>query len=185
MIPSFDEDIKIYGQGRQDESPDFESLVEHIDFNETNGNKEKAEKLGGIFAALKPTDEDLCILGGQDSVESSVLYQARVLIHFLCGRTIKKEIRDSFLIDFARKSMYDAIKRNEPDYYKNLTSGAAYSFYRVAFKKNGESADTAGAEFAKLCGASKDEYIIGIGRKIYTNTVAYAKALIEKCGYQY
>ena len=45
MIPSFDEDIKIYGQGRQDESPDFESLVEHIDFNETNGNKEKAEKL--------------------------------------------------------------------------------------------------------------------------------------------
>ena len=185
MNPSYDEDIKIYGKKTSDESPDFESLVEHIDFNMSNGNKEKAEQLGGIFARLKPTDEGLCIVAPEDTVEAAVLYQARVLIHFLCGRTIKNEIKDSFIIDFARNAMYNSIKQNEPAYYKNLTDGAAYSFYRVAFKKEGENAQTAGAEFAKLCAASKDEHIIALGRKIYTNTVAYAKALIEKCGFQY
>lgn len=185
MNPSFDEDIKIYGKDTPDESPDFESLIEHIDFNKSNGNKEKAEKLGGIFARLKPTDEGLCILAPGESAEASVLYQARVLIHFLCGRTIKNEVKDSFIIDFVRKSMYDTLKKEEPGYYKNLTNGAAYSFYRVAFKKDGENADSAGAEFAKLCGASKNGYIINLGKKIYTNTVAYSKALIEKCGFQY
>lgn len=185
MNPSFDEDIKIYGESPLNESPDFDRIVENIDFNKSNGNKEKAEKLGGIFASLKPTDAGLCIVAPGDKIEAAVLFQARVLIHFLCGRTVKKEVKDSFLVDTARNAMYDSIKKNEPSYYKNLTDGAAYSFYRVAFKKDGDCADAAGAEFAKLCGASNDANIIALGKKVYGNTVAYAKALIEKCGFKY
>ena len=185
MNSQFDEDIKIYGKDTPSDGPDFDSIAEKIDFNKANGNEEKAEKLGEIFAQLKPTDEGLCLLDPESGVSASVLYHARVLITFLCGRAIKTEVRDSFLVDTARNSMYDYLKKNEPGYYKNLTDGAAYSFYRLALKKSGDASLLIGQEFAKLCSAAKDERIIALGQRIYTNTTAYAKAVIEKCEFKY
>ena len=185
MCAEFDDDIKIYDKSKTVAHADFERLLAQIDFNASNGNQKKAETLGQLFASLKPTDAALGICAPTDAYSSPILYQARVLITFLCGRTMKNEIRDPLLIDTARGAMYQTIQANEPAYYKNLTDGAAFSFYRLAMKKEGDSAVHVGQEFAELCGSAKDASLAALGQRVYTQTVAYASAAIEKCKFQY
>ncbi len=185
MSAGYDGDIKIYVKKSSSDISDFDRLIKNIDFNESNGNKEKAEKLGAFFAKLKPTDKALDIDFPQSELTSAILYQSRVLITFLCGRFTRNVIEDQFLSDTVRSSMYDFLKENEKGYYKNIADGAAFSFYRVALKKPGEPAEIAGKEFAKLCGDSKNESLVSLGKTIYINTKEYAEVLIKKCGFQY
>lgn len=185
MSAGYDGDIKIYVKKSSSDISEFDRLIKNIDFNKSNGNKEKAENLGAFFAKLKPTDEALNIDVPKSELTSAVLYQARVLITFLCGRITRNEVRDQFLSDTVRSSMYDFLKENEEGYYKNIADGAAFSFYRVALKKIGEPEEITGKEFAKLCGNPKNENLISLGRRIYLNTVDYARALIDTCEFQY
>lgn len=185
MSTGNDDDIKIYNKGSLSEISDFERLIENIDFNSSNGNKEKAEKLGAFLATLKPTDEALGIEIPKREMTAAVLYQSRVLITFLCGWIVKNTVPDLFLSDTIRNSMHDFLKENEYRYFCNIADGAAFSFYRVALNKNGEPAEIIGKEFAKLCGASKNSEIISLGESIYSKTADYAEALIKKCDFQY
>lgn len=185
MSAKYDDDVKIYVKKSSSDISEFDNLIKNIDFNKSNGNKEKAEKLGIYFAELKPTDEILNIDVPKSELTSNTLYQARVLITFLCGRVTRNKVDDQFLSDTIRNSMYDSLKNNEEGYYNNIADGAAFSFYRVALKKPGNPEEIVGNEFAKLCGASKNENLVNIGKMIYLNTINYAEALINKCDFQY
>ena len=180
-----DEDIKIYEKKSSSDTSEFDRLIEKIDFNRLNGNKEKAEKLGALFAVLRPDDEALGITDNSRKLTSPVLYQARVFITFLCGRVTREKINDQFLSDTVRNAMYNYLKENEAGYYKNITDGAAFSFYRVALKKAGVPEEIVGKEFAKLCGSSKSEELTELGKTVYLKTVSYAELLIEKCDFKY
>lgn len=185
MSAGYDDDIKIYSKDKSSDISEFDSLIKNIDFNSSNGNKEKAEQLGVYFAGLKPTDKELGIDIPESGLSSPVLYQARVLITFLCGRVTRNEIKDQFLSDTVRNSMYDFLKKNEEGYYRNIADGAAFSFYRLSLKKDGDAAVIVGTEFAKLCGSAKNDRLIELGKMIYSNTVSYAKMIIGKCDFQY
>ena len=185
MSAGYDDDIKIYVKKSSSDISEFDRLIQNIDFNKSNGNKEKAEKLGAFFAGIKPTDECLGIDFPKSELTSAILYQARVLITFICGRITRNEVKDQFLTDTIRGSMYDSLKKNEEGYYNNIADGAAFSFYRVALKKPGEKEDIVGREFAMLCSAPKNEALIELGRVIYKNTADYVKTLIGKCEFQY
>ncbi len=185
MRSDFDGDIKIYQKKSDIEAGEFDGLVKDIDFHKANGNTAKAQLLGRKFAAIRPTDEGLDILRADDRLESEFLYQARVLITFLCGRVTRENVSEPILSDLIRNSMYDALKENENGYYKNIADGAAFSFYRLALKKSTDRAEAIGEEFAKLCSCKNDKKLIELGKKIYTNTSQYAKKLIDESDFQY
>lgn len=185
MSTGNDEDIKIYSKDSFSEISEFDRLIKSIDFNCSNGNKEKAEKLGAYLAQLKPTDSELGIEIPVHRLTSSVLYQSRVLITFLCGRVVKEKIGDSVLSDTVRNSMYEFLKEKEEGYYNNIADGAAFSFYRLALKKDGDSVKIIGSEFAKLCGNPKDEELASLGETIYSKAVGHAENLINKCLFKY
>ncbi len=185
MNPEYDGDIKIYSGKPSPDISEFDRLIENIDFNRSNGNEEKAAQLGRIFAALKPTDECLEIVFPKMAGTASILYQARVLITFLCGETAKDIIADKFLADIVQNSIYEQLKQTEYGYYKNIADGAAFSFYRVALQKKGSPEEIIGKEFAKLCGSSKTAEIIDLGKMIYKNTVEYSRKLTEKAKFMY
>lgn len=185
MSTGNDEDIKIYSKGSLSEVSEFDRLIKSIDFNRSNGNKEKAEQLGAYFARLKPTDAELQIEISERMMTSSVLYQSRVLITFLCGKVVKDKISDAVLSDTIRNSMYECLKENEEGYYNNIADGAAFSFYRLAFKREGDCGTVIGSEFAKLCGSPKDEELAALGETIYLKAVSFAENLIDRCLFKY
>lgn len=180
-----DSDMKIYVKKSALEQSDFDGLAKNIDFHKENGNKQKAEELGRELAKLKPTDSELNISLSKEDSTSAILYQARVLITFLCGRAMRENIPSQILSDTARNAMYDELKESEPGYYCNIADGAAFSFYRLALKKDGDKAAFAGKEFAKLCSAQNDESLIDLGAEIYKNALSYITDRILKSEFKY
>ncbi len=185
MKSDFDGDIKIYQKKTDAEAVEFDGLVKDIDFHKANGNWQKARELGVKFASLKPTDEVLGILRAENNLPSEFLYQARVLITFLCGRVTRESVSDQFLSNLVRNSMYDFLKENENGYYKNIADGAAFSFYRLALKKSIDKEAEIGKEFAKLCAAKNDITVAELGKRIYSSATAYITKLIEECEFKY
>ena len=108
-----DSDMKIYVKKRESEQSDFDGLARNIDFHKENGNKQKAEDLGRELAKLKPTDSKLNISLSKEDRTSAILYQARVLITFLCGRAVRENIPSQILSDTVRNAMYDELKETE------------------------------------------------------------------------
>ena len=167
MKSDFDGDIKIYQKKSDIEAGEFDGLVKDIDFHKANGNTEKARELGAKFASLKPTDEVLGILRKEDKLPAEFLYQARVLITFLCGRVTREAVDDQILSD------------------KNIADGAAYTFYRLAMKKGTDRAEAIGKEFAKMCSVKNDDAVVALGKKIYLNTTEHVKSLLDECDFKY
>ncbi len=185
MKSDFDGDIKIYQKKSDVESNEFDGLQKDIDFHKSNGNTKKASELGVKLAGLKPTDAGLGILCAENDLPSAILYQARVLITFLCGRVSRENIASPILSDLVRHSMYDQLKVAENGYYSNIADGAAFTFYRLALKKDGDKAQEIGKEFAKMCSAKNDKVLMELGKKIYENSVSYIKNLISETDFQY
>lgn len=181
----YDGDVKIYVGKAESEASDFDGIAKDIGFHKENGNLLKAQRLGAAMADLKPDDESLGILRPDDDLTSPILYQARVLITFLCGRCARENIKAPILTDTARGAMYDRLKENEHGYYTNIADGAAFSFYRLALKKPGDKAQLVGDEFAKLCGSANDVSLKELGVRIYSNTVDYLIKLIDECDFKY
>lgn len=184
MSAEIDGDIKIYHKNSSSEISEFEYLIKSIDFNRLNGNEEKAEKLGAFLAGTKPTDEALGLTIPSEVSTAAVLYQARVLITFLC-ETVTKKIPERHLSDTIKNAMYDYLKESETGYYNNIADGAAFSFYIIAMNKSCEVKEAIGKEFAKLCGSAKNEALISLGENIYINTASYVESLIAKCEFQF
>lgn len=185
MNQNNDSDMKIYAKKSNAEQSDFAGLAKSIDFHKENGNKQKAEVLGSELAKLKPTSPELGLSLSKEDSTSAILYQSRVLITFLCGRAMRDNIPSQILLDIARNTMYDKLKESETGYYKNIADGAAFSFYRLALKKDGDKAELVGKEFAKLCSAQNDMALIKLGGEIYTNTLSYLKERISKSKFIY
>ena len=181
----YDGDVKIYVGKAESEASDFDGIAKDIGFHKENGNLLKAQRLGAAMADLKPDDKRLGILRPDDDLTSPILYQARVLITFLCGRCARENIKAPILTDTVRTAMYDRLKENEHGYYTNIADGAAFSFYRLALKKDGDKSKLVGDEFAKLCGSAKDKSLKELGSRIYTGTVAYLINIIKECDFKY
>ena len=127
----------------------------------------------------------LGILRKEDKLPAEFLYQARVLITFLCGRVTRESIDDQLLSNLVRNAMYDCLKENENGYYKNIADGAAFTFYRLAMKKGIDRAEAIGKEFAKMCSVKNDDAVVALGKKIYLNTTEHVKSLLDECDFQY
>ena len=184
-MKDYDGDVKIYVGKAESEASDFDGLAKDIGFHKENGNIQKAQRLGAAMADLKPDDKRLGILRPDDDLTSPILYQARVLITFLCGRCARENIKAPIITDTVRTAMYDRLKENEHGYYTNIADGAAFSFYRLALKKEGDKAQLVGNEFAKLCGSANDASLKELGSRIYTDAVAYLINIIKECDFKY
>ncbi len=185
MKSDFDSDVKIYQKKSDIEAKEFVGLAQDIDYHKANGNAQKAVELGEKFAKIMPDSSSLGVLQNATGLTSTVLYQARVMITFLCGRVTRENLSVQILSDLVRNSMYDYLKEHENRYYKNIADGAAFSFYRLALKKTVDKEIEMGKEFAKMCGAKNDKALIELGTRFYLNTISYAQKLIDEAEFQF
>ncbi len=184
MKSDFDGDVKIYQKKSNTETKEFDGLAKDIDYHKANGNVQKAVELGVKLAQIKPELIGQNAFGLESRATSGIVYQARVMITFLCGRVTRETVDIQILNDLIRNSMYNYLKENENGYYKNIADGAAFSFYRLALKKPANKDLEMGKEFAKMCGAKSDNALIDIGTKLYLTTISYVKELISQVDFK-
>ena len=176
-----DRDIKIYVKKGISETTEFETISDDILRHVSNGNKEKASELGRKMAKIKAED-GVADLSGYN-LSAAQLYQVRVLLTFVAEYSVQKNICVEFLSDTVSTAMYDYLKTNERGYYDNISDGGAFTFYLLALKKSGDTAQNIGERFAMLCGINKPEFV-KLGAEIFTTGEKYFADLINKTKFE-
>lgn len=176
-----DRDIKIYVKKGISETGEFETISDDILRHVSNGNKEKASELGRKMAKIKAED-GVADLSGYN-LSAAQLYQVRVLLTFVAEYSVQKNISVEFLSDTVSTAMYDYLKANERGYYDNISDGGAFTFYLLALKKSGDTAQNIGEQFAMLCRINKPEFI-KLGAEIFTTGEKYFAELINNAGFE-
>lgn len=177
-------DVKIYlGKAERlgvqvNLSTDFES----INLHRTNGNIEKASQLGKRLATLTPSfDSDGLIVNLKDILpqkylSQDILYQIKVLLVFTAEALLQIDIPVQVLATTAINSLHDSLIENSPGFHKNISDGAAFTFYYLAMKKDGNLSQNIGEAFAMLCNVKNKEGFVEAGKTVWS----LATTIIEK-----
>ena len=176
-----DSDIKIYVKKGMSETTEFESLTDDILRHVSNGNRDKATQLGIKMAKIRAEDNVVDL--GQYKLSAAQLYQVRVLLTFTAEYCVQKNISVNFLSDAVSTAMYDYLKTNERGYYDNISDGGAFTFYLLALKKDGDTAQNIGEQFAMLCRINKPEFV-KLGAEIFTTAERYFSDMINDTDFQ-
>ncbi|MDD6275428.1 MAG: hypothetical protein PUB20_01180 [Clostridia bacterium] len=176
-----DRDIKIYVKKDNEESGEFDALSEDIRRHISNGNKDKAVRLGSQMAAIKPEDGAVNI--DTENLPAAELYQIRVLFTFVAEYAVRRNISDDFLADTVSAAMYDYLKTNEKGYYDNISDGGAFTFYLLALNKDGDIAENIGEQFANRLSINNDE-IRNFGAKIFSKSYELFEKMIKNADFR-
>lgn len=184
-------DVKIYlSEKEMNKNCSLAAAVNDVRIHRSNGNIEKARRLGEALATIAPTDD-----GENISVNlrehlapkffaQDILYQIKVLLVFAAETLIQLEVPGSILSTAAIAAMYEKMERLTPGFYKNISNGAAFTFYYLALQKGGEVDTNIGEAFAMLCDVKNKESFVAAGKTVWNIALDLIEKEIEKVGFE-
>ena len=181
-------DVRIYVSKKEmnKNAGDFTNSFDAVMRNKTNGNIDKARKLGATLATIAPTNEgDGIFVNLRDHLSQKffvqdILYQIRVLLVFACETLLQMELPTQLLSTTAIASMYDAMEKDMPGFYSNIANGAAFTFYYLAIQKGADIPENIGEAFAMLCSVKNKDSFVLAGKTIWNIAVDVIEKEIEK-----
>lgn len=183
-------DVKIYNSGeKRTAQPDVGAILEAVGQQRANGNIDKARKLGKRLATLTPTfDSDSLSLNLADILKPrflapDILYQIKVLLVFTAEAALQMSLPSDLLATTAINAVYDNLRKTSPDFYRNISDGAAFTFYYLAVKRGGDIEKSIGETFAMLCSAGDNEGFIDAGRAVFRHASSVIGNEIEATGF--
>ena len=180
-------DVKIYVSKKElNKSCEIAAAVNDVRIHRAAGNIEKARRLGEALATISPTAEGENITVNLREhlaprfFNRDILYQIKVLLVFACETLIQLEIPVSILSTAALTAMYEKMEKQSPGFYKNISNGAAFTFYYLALQKKGDLAENIGEAFAMLCSVKNKESFVAAGKTVWNIAVDLIEKEIEK-----
>ena len=185
-----DNDIKIYTKGADISSANLSTVFEAINLHRGNGNLEKAKLLGQRLSTITPESEknglsiDFKNILPQRFLSQDIMYQIKVLLIFAAESLLQVEIPVPQLATTAINALYDSLRETSPGFFKNISDGAAFTFYYLAMKKGGNITENIGKAFSMLCSVSKNnDGCIAAGETVWNIAVDLVEKEIKNAGF--
>ena len=184
-------DVKIYQSKAQrlgvrvNLTDDFDN----VNRQRANGNLEKAKQLGENLSRLTPSmDGEGLQVNLQDILpkkylSQDILYQIKVLLVFEAEALLELSIPVPVLATTAINSLHDALRESAPGFHKNISDGAAFTFYFLAMKKSGDISQNIGEAFAMLCNVKNKEGFVEAGRSVWNLAANIIQGEIRKADF--
>ncbi len=173
-----DDDIKIFHPTKKEGgAADLAELALLMDSYRSNGNMEKAEKLGEKLADLSP--ETVC---PKDAAKLSTneLRLLRALMVFAAQLSLHKYLPHQMLASQAINAMYSKIAKLHQGLFENISDGSSYTFYYLSVRKNKAVEENIGKNYAMLCDRDNDEFYKSLGTRVYIQTDMAVCDMIEE-----
>ena len=186
-----DNDIKIYTKGTDlSSTANLSTVFKAINLHRANGNLEKAKLLGQKLATITPESEksglsiDFTNILPQRYLSQDIMYQIKVLLIFAAESLLQVEIPVPQLATTAINALYDSLSETSPGFFKNISDGAAFTFYYLAMKKGGNITENIGKAFSMLCSVSKNnDGCIAAGETVWNIAVDLVEKEIKNAGF--
>lgn len=181
-------DVRIYVSKKEmnKNALEFSGSFDAVMHQRANGNIDRVRALGETLATIAPTnDGDGIFVNLRDHLSpkffvQDILYQIRVLLVFACETLLQIELDSELLSTTAIASMYNAMEKDMPGFYSNISNGAAFTFYYLALQKGGDISDNIGEAFAMLCSVKNKDSFVLAGKTVWNIAVDIIEKEIEK-----
>lgn len=185
------DDVRIYKAKKDEEdfSVNISTDIEALNSHRQNGNLLKAKELGKRLATLTPlidsTEEGALAVDFKELLapkfqSQDILFQIRVLMIFAAESLLQLEISAPQLSTTAINAMHDTLRKEHAGFYKNISDGAAFTFYYLAMKKGKDLESDIGEAFSMLCSVKRNsESFIDAGKIVWNTSCAIIKKEIE------
>ena len=173
-----DDDIKIFHPSKKEGAgADLAELALLMDTYRSNGNMEKAKKLGERLADLSP--EIICPKDASRLTTNEVRL-LRALMVFSAQISLHKYLPHQMLASQAINAMYSKISRLHQGLFENISDGSSYTFYYLSVRKNRNVEENIGKNYAMLCDRDNDEFYAALGTRVYIDTDMAVCDMIEE-----
>ncbi len=179
-----DSDIKIFGKEQAQSCNDELRLISLMEEERSNGNMEKAARLGDYLSEIFLDEDGLLqklepVVGRLDYPQN-ILFQIKILMFFAAEYTMNGVLPNTILKSTAINALYGKIKDGDSAFYAEFSDGAEYSFYYLAMRKESPSVIAeVGKAFAMLCGKEEDSKFIELGKNLFNLTAEEVGSIIE------
>lgn len=181
-----DKDIKIFVSKSKKDADDSIALISEMNAQRSNGNTEKAKKLGKELSARFLDTEQLrssleAEVGPLDYSEK-IIFQIKILMFFTAEFCINRLLPNTLLKSTATNTIYDSIMKNAGEFYEEFSDGVEYSFYYLAIKKE-DIISSVGKTFAMVSRKEGNEEFEKLGSEIFKVVAKEVEAIID--GYEF
>lgn len=173
-----DDDIKIFHPKKTDAAgADLAELALLVDSYRSNGNMDKAVKLGEELAGLSP--ESFCPVDAAKLTTNEVR-QLRALMVFASQIALHKYLPHTMLSSQAINSMYLKLSETAAGFFSNISDGSSFTFYYLTVRKNRDVVENIGKNYAMLCDKDNDDFLVSLGGRVFSQVDIYICDMIEK-----
>ncbi len=184
-----DSDMKIFAdRNTQDEIAHELAVIAEMTKHRSNGNIMKAKQLGKHLAEIFVDEPSLLSQleaeVGEIQRDEDDMYHIKVLLIFTAEYCINHYLTATLLSNTAVNTLYDTVIKKAAAFYDRLDDAAEYSFYYLAVRKAVDISKNIGVSFAMLCGESKDEYYVNLGKRLFEVAEHEIKKIINSYNFE-
>lgn len=173
-----DDDIKIFHPSKvSSAAPDLAELALLMDTYRSNGNMQKATKLGEKLADLSP---ESILANEAKRLNTNEVRMLRALMVFSAQISLHKYLPHQMLSSQAVNAMYTKISQMHPGLFENISDGSSYTFYYLSVRKNKDVEESIGKNYAMLCDRDNDEFYKSLGTRAFVLTDSAVCDMIEE-----
>ncbi len=169
---NFDEDIKIFDSSAIKAQTNSQ-LTPKI---ESRDALDSARAIGFNLAESSNQAEK----GFELDINDSLLLQRRLLLCFAVSTSLEEYASSVQIARTALNTFYDTLKRSDPEFYDDIGSQGAMTFYYHAKRQNGDTVRRIGQTFAMLCGNDGDPVSQELGEALYCRYVNMVREHLEQ-----
>ena len=144
----------------------------------SNGNMDKARKLGQQFAAeLTAPMKGVTLFGIGAFDNQRTMDQRKVLFAYIVNLVTQDMAPNSILAQSVLSSFYDSVQYQSTELHELITDSAAYSLYILAHRSSPGNPEEIGKVFAQLCDRDEDPIFIHYGAELANYFMMYCTQL--------
>ena len=118
--------------------------------------------------------------GFELEIDDDLLLQRRLLLCFAVSTGLEEFAVTQQVARTALNSFYDSLKRSDPEFYDDIGSTGAFSFYYLAKRQRGDTVRRIGQTFAMLCGQDGDPVCQELREALYCRYLDMVKVELAR-----
>ncbi len=114
--------------------------------------------------------------------KGEALAQRRSLLSFTITVGFARFCQDRRNANTAYGAFCDALQRENPEVYREMSNAGVFSFYYLAYRRGGDVERRMGQTYAMLCAKDGDPVVQELGEALYCRFSAMVQEAVERLG---
>lgn len=183
-----DRDVKIFGENDDDCSCTSEDseYVKLINEKKGSRNIRRAMQLGASLVVeidRSMPDLNAGVFELRDDQDPMLLNRSMLMV-FSMIIGMEQYIPGKALVGTALNVFYDTLKKENPKLYDDMSATGAFTFYYLAYRRDGDPKQRVAQAFAMLCGDENNEDLVQVGEAIYHRYRHIVRDFVEEIGFE-